>query len=215
MSDWIEELSRRGKTLMIYPKNQRCAMSNMVSKPLDSALTMLWPRCRHLAPQTCRRVSPTVWQVQDKAGIFNRFRSVDESIIVAISSFEMRIDVSDIRIVFHIDRLRNLLDYAQKSERARRNELISETIIVLRENVVVENQNRDSKLMKSFVQSEVCKRQVLNDYLDKHVRIECEENEQSCEYCAKSINVSSIQNQEFELTKKNDFDSANDSYLLK
>ena len=44
---------------------------------------------------------------------------------------------------------------------------------------------------------------------------ECEENEQSCEYCAKFINVSSIQNQKFELTKKNDFDSANDSYLLK
>ena len=154
-------------------------------------------------------------QVQDKAGIFNRFRSVDESIIIIISAFEMRIDVNDIRIVFHIDRSRNLLNYVQKSERAKRNKLISEIIIVLRKNVVVENQNRNSKLMKSFVQSEICKDQILNDYLNKHVRIECEKNEQSCEYCAKFINVSSIQNQEFELTEKNDFDNANNSYLLK
>ena len=51
-------------------------------------------------------------QVQNKAEIFNRFRNVDGSIIVAISAFEIRINVSDIRIVFHIDCFRNLLNYA-------------------------------------------------------------------------------------------------------
>ena len=122
-------------------------------------------------------------QMQNKRGILDRFRNKSKSIIVIINAFDIEIDVSDIRIVFYIDRFRNLLNYAQKNKRTKRNKLINKIIVILKKiNDPKNNINSDSMLVESFIDNAICKRQILDEYLDNHVRIRYEKNEQTCEF---------------------------------
>ena len=59
-----------------------------------------------------------------------RFQDDDERVIVTTSALRLRIDIFDIRVIIHVDESRSLMNYAQKSERARRDELSSQTIVI-------------------------------------------------------------------------------------
>ncbi len=58
-----------------------------------------------------------------------RFQDDEKRAIVATSALRLRIDILDIRAIIHVDEPRSLMNYAQKSERARRDELSSQTIV--------------------------------------------------------------------------------------
>ncbi len=59
-----------------------------------------------------------------------RFQDDDERVIVTTSALRLRIDILDIRVIIHADEPRSLMNYAQKSERAKRDELSSQTIVI-------------------------------------------------------------------------------------
>jgi len=58
-----------------------------------------------------------------------RFQDDEERVIVTTSALELGIDIFDIRAIIHTDEPRSLMNYAQKSERAGRDELSSQTIV--------------------------------------------------------------------------------------
>ena len=51
--------------------------------------------------------------------------------MVSTSIFRIGVDISDIRVIIHVDEPRLLLDYAQESGRAGRDRQKSEAIIIL------------------------------------------------------------------------------------
>ena len=50
--------------------------------------------------------------------------------IVVINSLNLKFDVSNVRIIFHVDRFRNIMNYVQKNDRVDRNEFFNEFIII-------------------------------------------------------------------------------------
>jgi len=58
-----------------------------------------------------------------------RFQDGEKRVIVTTSALRLRIDIPDIRAIIHADEPRSLMNYAQKSERARRDGLSSQTIV--------------------------------------------------------------------------------------
>ncbi len=58
-----------------------------------------------------------------------RFQDGEKRVIVATSALGLRIDILDIRAIIHVDEPRSLMNYAQKSERAKRDELSSQAIV--------------------------------------------------------------------------------------
>ncbi len=58
-----------------------------------------------------------------------RFQDDEKRVIVTTSALRLRIDILDIQVIIHVDELRSLMNYAQKNERARRNELSSQMIV--------------------------------------------------------------------------------------
>ena len=58
------------------------------------------------------------------------FMTGQKEMIVATNALGMGIDIPDIRMIWHVDPPRTLLDYAQESGQAGRNGLKSETIVV-------------------------------------------------------------------------------------
>lgn len=106
-----------------------------------------------------------------------------------MSAFNMKIDVSNIRIVFHIDRPRNMLNYAQKSEKIEKNELFSETIVLMSKikNKKLKKIESQTVMIDLFVQNQMCKRQILNDYLNDYKRTQCEIGKKMCEFCEQAF----------------------------
>jgi len=58
-----------------------------------------------------------------------RFQDDEKRVIVTTSALGLKIDILDIRVIIHVDESRSLMNYAQKSERARRDELSSQAIV--------------------------------------------------------------------------------------
>ena len=67
--------------------------------------------------------------VKQKDEKLKRFQDDEKKVIVTTSALRLRIDILDIRVIIHVDELRSLMNYAQKSERARRDELSSQMIV--------------------------------------------------------------------------------------
>jgi hypothetical protein len=66
----------------------------------------------------------------EKLGILGQFRGAANPVIAATSALGMGVDIPDIRCIIHIGFPRSLLDYAQESGRAGRDQKPSEAIII-------------------------------------------------------------------------------------
>ena len=64
---------------------------------------------------------------EDKADKLQGFMEGKQRMIVATNALGLGIDIPDIRVIWHVDPPRTLLDYAQESGRAGRDGLKSET----------------------------------------------------------------------------------------
>ncbi len=67
--------------------------------------------------------------VKQKDEKLKRFQDDEKRVIVTTSALRLRIDIFDIQVIIHVNELRSLMNYAQKSERVKRDELSSQTIV--------------------------------------------------------------------------------------
>lgn len=128
-----------------------------------------------------------------KASMLADFMASKERIIVATSALGMGVDIADVRCIVHMDWPFSMLDYAQESGRAGRDNLRSEAILIVQQGQQRINdvqQERDHALVRAYIQGKgdkiVCRRAVLDGYLDgEKNRTGCkeDESEQMCDVC--------------------------------
>ncbi len=58
-----------------------------------------------------------------------RFQDDEKRVIVTTSALRLKIDILDIWVIIHVNESCSLMNYAQKNEQARRDELSSQTIV--------------------------------------------------------------------------------------
>jgi superfamily II DNA helicase RecQ len=66
-----------------------------------------------------------------KEMILRVFVTGQKKVIMATSALKIRINISDIRMIYYIDSPRTLLDYTQENKRAGRNGLKNKVIIIV------------------------------------------------------------------------------------
>jgi superfamily II DNA helicase RecQ len=117
------------------------------------------------------------------------FVTGQKKVIVATSALGMGIDISDIRVICHVDPPRTLLDYAQESGRAGRDGLKSEVIVVVGwDGGDYGEKKEEVELVQRLLGSRgECRRAVLGEYLDGGERQECQEEEERCDQCAEKV----------------------------
>ena len=111
--------------------------------------------------------------------------------MVATSAFGMGIDLSDIRVVVHMNVPRSIEEYAQESGRAGRDGDISEVFIMIRSEAQPPSEmspdSESRQTMKRFIMAtkqQECQRVILDEYMDgRQDRKGCETNEESCQRC--------------------------------
>jgi superfamily II DNA helicase RecQ len=123
-------------------------------------------------------------EVEDRGGRLKAFMTGKKRVIVATSALGMGIDIPDIRVVWHVDRPRTLLDYAQESGRAGRDGLKSEAIMVggWGEGDYGEKEE-EVELVERLIGAEGCRREVLEEYLDGLTGQVCGEGDEKCDRC--------------------------------
>lgn len=118
-----------------------------------------------------------------KEETLDEFRASNIRVIVATGAFGMGIDIPDIRLIVHVDNLRNMRDYGQASGRAGRDGLPSRAIIIrggidFKDELV--SRYMDPKRRE-------CRRIEMDRYLDgSTARSRCEEGEYPCDWCVHS-----------------------------
>lgn len=122
--------------------------------------------------------------------------------IVTTSTFEIKIDINNIREIVHVNKSRTLMNYVQENNRAKRDEEKNETIVIMKErNVKLKNET-----MKRFMKKE-CRRITLNDYLNEfEKRIKCEDEKKKCDKCEERN-----EKNKNEIEKKNQNQSQNEN----
>jgi superfamily II DNA helicase RecQ len=122
--------------------------------------------------------------VEDREGRLERFMTGKSRVMVATNALGMGINIPDIRVIWHVDRPRTLLDYAQESGQVGRDRLKSEAIKVIgwgggnyRE------KQEEVELVKRLLNTEGCRREVLEEYLDGLTGQVCEEGDEHCDGC--------------------------------
>lgn len=139
-----------------------------------------------------------------KLGILDQFRRTAHRVIAATSALGMGVDIPDIRCIIHIGFPRSLLDYAQESGRAGRDQLPSEAIIIQPEGFneipawfdqhTPREQAGFELVRRYMIAGDQCRRAVLDRYLDgatdRYVRGYCGDHdrpsgvvEQRCDQC--------------------------------
>ncbi|KAH7010948.1 hypothetical protein B0J12DRAFT_587056, partial [Macrophomina phaseolina] len=68
-----------------------------------------------------------------KRKILENFRAEIVRVVIVISALEIGIDILDIRLIIYVDEPRDFLDYAQESGRVEKNNLVSEAVIIAKE----------------------------------------------------------------------------------
>ena len=130
--------------------------------------------------------------VAQKSKKLKEFISDVNRVIVTTSSLNLRLNVSNIRAIIHVNRSRNLLNYTQKSERARRDESLSEIIIIKSmkwSHVISEASTEKTKqiLMQRLMSEKKrdrCRRVILNEYMNEEMnRVECQSKEAKYDVC--------------------------------
>jgi superfamily II DNA/RNA helicase len=108
-----------------------------------------------------------------------------KQVIVATSVLGMGINIPDIRVIWHVDRPRTLLDYAQESGRAGRDGSKSEAIMVVGwDKGDYREKKEEVELVERLLGSQKeCRRAVLGEYLDGGERQECQDGEEQCDQC--------------------------------
>jgi superfamily II DNA helicase RecQ len=124
----------------------------------------------------------------EKDGKLRAFMTGRKKVIVATSALGMGVDIPDIRVIWHVDPPRTLLDYAQESGRAGRDGLKSEAILVTGWGEGGYGEKREGvELVQRLIGSgRECGRAVLGEYLDGGERQECQEGEERCDQCDRS-----------------------------
>ena len=128
-----------------------------------------------------------------KASMLADFMARKERVIVATSALGMGVDIADVRCIIHMDWPFSMLDYAQESGRAGRDNLRSEAILIVQQGqqrIDDKKQEADQGLVREYVQGQGdkvgCRRIVLDGYLDGNKsRSGCkdDESEQMCDVC--------------------------------
>lgn len=67
--------------------------------------------------------------VKQKNEKLKRFQDNEKRVIVTTSALSLKINILDLQVIIHVDELCSLMNYAQKNERAKRDELSSQTIV--------------------------------------------------------------------------------------
>ena len=131
----------------------------------------------------------------DKPAKMQAFQQGRQSIMVSTSAFGMGVDISDIRVIVHVDEPRSLLDYAQESGRAGRDGETSEAIIILPPQASPRKpsswQSKQAKTMDETARRTVwgymeapCHRVVMDGFMDGDVAREgCGSGEEACQPC--------------------------------
>ena len=115
-----------------------------------------------------------------KDEVLTEFREGMIRTVVASGSFNMGIDIADIRLIVHMDEPRNMLDYGQGSGRAGRDGLASRAIIVRG------GLDLGDERMKRYMDRgrQQCRRIDIDGYLDGDgTRKRCEADESWCDWC--------------------------------
>ena len=133
----------------------------------------------------------------DRKGVLARFQANTTGVVVATSALGMGVDIPNIRSIIHIGLPRSLLDYAQESGRAGRDGHRSEAIIIqpygfsrpkwdpIHEDPV--KAQAEQERLDRYTGAG-CRRVVLDEYLDGHLRQYCgdsDASEQLCDSCDK------------------------------
>jgi superfamily II DNA helicase RecQ len=136
----------------------------------------------------------------DKDIKMRAFQSGEQSLIVSTSAFGMGVDISNIRVIIHIDEPRSLLDYAQESGRAGRDGQKSDAIIVLPPRASRHTQpswqppnekmdEADRRVVWDFIEAR-CQREVMDRFMDGTVSREgCGSDEEACQGCCRELDT--------------------------
>jgi Helicase conserved C-terminal domain len=123
--------------------------------------------------------------VDDKNEVFQRVVGATCRVVVATNALGLGIDIPDIRVVVHMDRIRSLRDFAQESGRAGRDGKVSESIMMVGESA----SDLDERVGRLY-KGEQCCRVVLDEYLDGRMdRMGCEEGEEMCWVCSRKNGI--------------------------
>ena len=130
--------------------------------------------------------------VAQKSKKLKEFISDVNCVMMTTSSLRLKLNVSNIRVIIHVNRLRNLLNYTQKSGRVERDESLSKIVIIKqikRSHVISETSAENAKqiLMQRLMsekKKDRCRRMILNEYMNEEMnRVECQSREAKCDVC--------------------------------
>jgi len=130
---------------------------------------------------------------EEKADIVAQLSQSNERVFVTTNALGEGIDAPSIRVVIHDGIIDSLDDYGQQSGRAGRDgDTASEAIILRKVHVDrwgkrrVDAGPRTEPAMRKFVSGDVCRRRVMDTYMDGDVgepRTTCRVGEQFCDVC--------------------------------
>ena len=159
---------------------------------------IIYTRTRDIANSLQKRLKWLVYysNSSQRDQTLQRFLNSNNSRIIATSSLGLGLDIPNARAIIHIGRPYSLLDYAQESGRAGRDQIPSESIILnpisnsdsnQSQRHLNRNQRLENDILNEYMGSQ-CRRRILGKYLD-NLESNCSKNDEKCDNC-KSISLS-------------------------
>ncbi|KAH0553342.1 hypothetical protein GP486_006566 [Trichoglossum hirsutum] len=139
---------------------------------------------------------------EDKTAALQNWLDGKKQVIIVTNALGLGIDVPNVRLVLHAEPSFDLLNYAQESGRAGRDERLSEAIVLVAENRIPQKlKNRDEKLLWRYLLTTDCRRILLDQYLDGNLKTEfCTGDQEVCDNCKRNR----TQSLELIVTKEDD-----------